>query len=129
MRKWITRTAGAVLIGAAFTAAGTGIANADSGGRINKLGVWDTIVRQAVGPIRNVCEGIADRASRLNADACAALPGSDRTSAATTVRAPADQAPQQQQQTTPQPNDQGSGGLLGGNGLPLLGNLKGLGLG
>jgi hypothetical protein len=135
MRKWITRTAGAVLIGAAFTAAGTGIANADSAGTNQRFSLWETLLSQAVGPVKNVCNDIAERTSRINTAACGALPkGRDDAPPATTnQRPPADPQPanqQPQQQTAPQPSDQGSGGMLGNNKLPLLGDaLQGLGIG
>jgi hypothetical protein len=135
MRKWITRTAGAVLIGAAFTAAGTGIANAEAGGT-HRLSVWDTLLSQAVGPVKNVCNDIAERTSRINNAVCAALPqgGEDPAPATMNKAQPADQQPTdqapQQQQSAPQPSDQGSSGLLGNEQLPVLGGaLKGLGLG
>lgn len=135
MRKWITRTAGAVLIGAAFTAAGTGIANADSAGATHRFSVWDTLLSQAVGPVKNVCNDIADRTSRINTAVCGALPkdGDDAPAATMNQPQPSDQQPTDQapqQQTAPQPSDQGSSGMLGNNKLPLLGDaLQGLGIG
>jgi hypothetical protein len=150
MRKWITRTARVVLVAAAFSAAGTGIASADSTGfgqpaSAQQTSVWDSILSRAVGPIKYVCNDLAAPSSRINTTVCGGLPQDDDGAApeAMNQSAPADRpaeqpaeeapgadqqnAAPQQQPASPDSSSEGLGALFGSGGP--LGFLKGLGLG
>jgi hypothetical protein len=74
MRKWINRTARVVLIAAAFSVVGSGIAGAGTSGvSSRRMSTWDSILGQAVGSVTNVCRHLATPAGRINGSVCSSL--------------------------------------------------------
>lgn len=139
MRKWITRTFGAVLAGAALVVGGAGIANADTSGAGRPVSsLWDSALDQAVGPMRHICNDLTVPYGRINPTVCGELPQHDYdNSAPMTYAAPHNpndgQAPDasspQQARRPANVNPPVGPELLGNAGQPLMDGLKSLGVG
>jgi hypothetical protein len=140
MRKWITRTAGTVLAGAAaLVAVGAGIANADTAGAGRPVSnLWDSALHQAVGPVRYICNDLTTPYGRINPTVCGGLPQSDDDTRVpmtyeapdnTSARPATDMSSQQQAPRPADPNPLVGADLLRNAEQPLMGGLKNLGVG